>query len=220
MKKCEVVSLGVNCLSRTVLTRGGIKLRKADGELSCPFDLVAHPTNTVLKCLETNFENYFDDLFFELIKRNIFDFRGKGLWQKKDGTKFYHDKDCKLKDKEKIINRIKNRINNFNAIISSDKPVVFVMTIYSEADCLNEIYEALAKLRNNKPFNFVVISFDAKFKNLNPNIKILEIPSPDENFIKIWNTKKYINSKLGKYVEKMICDFVQLNIDDLLPERL
>ena len=39
-KKYEIVSLGVNCLPRTILTRHGIKPRKADGELSCPFDLV------------------------------------------------------------------------------------------------------------------------------------------------------------------------------------
>ena len=92
MKKYEIVSLGINCLPRTILTRGGIKPRKKDGELSCPFDLVAHPTEVILKCLQTNFEGYFDDLFFYLRKRNFLDFRGKGIWQKKDGTKFYHDK--------------------------------------------------------------------------------------------------------------------------------
>ena len=95
MKPYEIVSLGVNCLPRTILTRWGIKPKKADGELSCPFDLVAHSPETILKCLQTNFEGYFDDLFFKLRKRNILDFRGKGLWQKKDGTVFFHDKDCK-----------------------------------------------------------------------------------------------------------------------------
>ncbi len=98
-KKVEIVSLGVNCLPRTILTRHGIKPSKAQGELSCPFDLVYHPLPTIIYNLKTEFRDYLSDLYFVVRKRHIFDFRGKGIWGKKDGTKFYHDKDCKKKIK-------------------------------------------------------------------------------------------------------------------------
>ena len=81
--KYEIVSLGTNCLPRTVLTRGNIKPSKSDGELSCPFDLVSHPLETIVHCLETNFNDYFDDLFFQIRKRNFLDFRQKGYGKKK-----------------------------------------------------------------------------------------------------------------------------------------
>ena len=213
MKKCEIVSLGLNCLPRKVLTRGGIKPRKAEGELSCPFDLVSHPAEVVLKCLKTNFEGYFDDLYFKLRKKCFFDFRGKGLWLKEDGTKFFHDKDCKKNDREKFVQRVNRRIENFNKIIEAERPIVFVMTIYSLIDCLDEIYETLKTLRKDKPFEFVVIAFGVSPIISNKNINVLELALPDKNFVKIWNGTAYVNSKLGKYVEKTICDFVQARVD-------
>ena len=106
-KKYEIVSLGVNCLPRTILTRLGIKPCKADGELSCPFDLVMHKLDRITYYLSNNFEDYFDDLYFKVKKRNILDFRKKGCWWKNDGTEFRHDKDCQINDKEKLIARIK-----------------------------------------------------------------------------------------------------------------
>lgn len=215
MKKCEIVSLGINCLPRTVLTRGGIKPRKAEGELSCPFDLVAHPAETVLKCLQTNFEGYFDDLFFKLRKKHFFDFRGKGMWQKEDGTRFFHDKDCKKNDREKLVQRVKKRIENFNNIVNSDKPIVFVMSVYSETICIDEIYEILKKIRKDKPFEFVVIAFNTAIESKNKDINILELPFPNKNFVNTWNRTYYVNSKLGKYIEKTICDFVQSRINKI-----
>ena len=63
-KKYEIVSLGCNCMPRTVLTRLGIKPRKAQGELSCPFDLVKHNSQRIIYYLETDFKDYLDDLHF------------------------------------------------------------------------------------------------------------------------------------------------------------
>ena len=40
-EKDKYITLGVNCFPRTKLTKFGIKAKKADGELSYPFDLCA-----------------------------------------------------------------------------------------------------------------------------------------------------------------------------------
>ena len=219
MKKYEIVSLGLNCLPRTVLTRGGVKPRKADGELSCPFDLVAHPIETILKCLETNFEGYFDDLYFKLRKRNFLDFRKQGIWQKKDGTKFFHDKDCKQNDMEKLVNRIKNRIYNFNSIIAINKPVIFVMAVYSETNCIDKIFKELKRLRGDKPFKLLILDYGNNLNLQNKEIDVLKILLPDEKFIKIWNKTGYVKSKLGCYIEKMVCNFVKSNAEMMLKQE-
>ena len=39
------ISLGQNCFVRTILTRYGIKAKRKQGELSCPFDLFFLKTN-------------------------------------------------------------------------------------------------------------------------------------------------------------------------------
>ena len=135
MKKYEIVSLGLNCMPRTVLTHNGIKPSKAQGELSGPFDLVRHKLDSVIYYLGNDFKGYCDDLFFVPRKRCFIDFRGKGVWNKPDGTKFFHDKDCDKNDIEKLTERITRRIKNFREIIKNEKPILFVInTIDNNTD--------------------------------------------------------------------------------------
>ena len=94
IKKYEIISLGCNCIPRTIMTRQKIKPSKAEGELSCPFDLVVHTAKRVSYYIENQFYQYFDDLFFERYKKGWWDFRNKGIWRKTDKTYFFHDKDC------------------------------------------------------------------------------------------------------------------------------
>ena len=146
-------------MPRTVLTRLGIKPRKAQGELSCPFDLVKHNSQRIIYYLETDFKDYLDDLHFRLRKRNFFDFRGKGVWQKNDGTGFYHDKDCKSKDRDKLVKRITARIENFRKIMASDTPVLFVMNLIDNDIDLKRLYNVLNKVRGNKFFKVIIFDF-------------------------------------------------------------
>lgn len=207
-KKVEIVSLGVNCLPRTILTRGGVKPRKADGELSCPFDLVSHPFESIIYDLENDFKDYFSDLYFEVRKRNIFDFRKKGLWKKKDGTKFFHDKDCKIGDIIKLEKRIKHRIENFYSIIKSETPILFVLNIDKNAELIPELVKILEKICINKKFKIAILDFNNIVNYKHEKIEILKIPAPNDTFGTTWNMKKYRNSELGKYVEKCICQFI------------
>ena len=215
-KKYEIVSLGVNCLPRTILTRHGIKPRKADGELSCPFDLVAHRLDRIIYYLNNNFEDYFDDLSFKLRKRNVFDFRNKGIWVKEDETQFFHDKDCKINDREKLISRVSNRINNFNSIINNERPILFVLNITQKNGDIIELYNTLKKLRNGKFFKLAVLDFESVTEfgtKFNDDIYVLRLPNPIDRYYTKWNTSKFIKSALGKYFEKNICDFIKNIID-------
>ena len=208
-KKYEIVSLGCNCLPRTVLTRGGVKPSKKQGELSCPFDLVKHPIDCIIKYLNNDFDGYLDDLFFEVRKRNFLDFRKKGLWQKTDGTKFFHDKDCKISDREKLETRIKNRINNFRQIIKSDTPILFVFLVVENAEKIEELYKTLKRLCPHKKFSLAVIDLNYVMKSCPSDIHLLQLTEPIPKFDRNWNKNIYRNTKLGKYVEKNICCFVE-----------
>ncbi len=210
-KKFEIVSLGVNCLPRTVLTRHGIKPRKADGELSCPFDLVSHRLDRIIYYLNNNFADYFDDFSFKLRKRNFLDFRGKGIWVKEDETQFFHDKDCKINDKEKLISRIKNRINNFNTIIQNDRPILFVLNIVNNDGDIEELYNTLKRLRQGKKFKLAIFDFGQItefWSKYNDDIYILRLPKPIDRYYTLWNTSKFRNTNLGKYFEHCICEFI------------
>lgn len=213
-KKFEIISLGSNCLPRTVLTRGGIKPSKAEKELSCPFDLVRHTLNRIIHYLATDFEDYFDDIYFDIKKRNFLDFRKKGLWKKKDGTVFFHDRDCKYDNLEKLTERISHRIDNFRELISSKRPVLFVLNIQEDEDKVEELYNLLKLKMDKTPFVLAILDIGKiiKYTITNPNIYILKLPKPIPNYhngYNGWNSKKWRNSELAKYVELLICDFIQ-----------
>ena len=212
-KRYEIVSLGPNCLPRTILTRGGIKPSKAEGELTGPFDLVLNKLPNIVHYLQTDFSDYFDDLYFQIRKRNFLDFRKKGFWKKKDGTVFNHDKDCKINDKEKLVERFKNRIANFYKITSGNLPILFVLNLQNNPECVQDLYLALKKICNNQIFKLFVIDFEDKLQdNDNKDIHIYKLPLPIENYhdgFDGWNSKKFRESDLGKYVEKCICDEVK-----------
>ena len=50
-KKVKIVSLGWDCLPRTIFTWWGIKKTKENGELSYPFDLSMHNLSSTIKCI-------------------------------------------------------------------------------------------------------------------------------------------------------------------------
>lgn len=214
-KKVEIISLGVNCLPRTILTRGGVKPRKADGELSCPFDLVRHYLPNIIHYLETDFYDYFDDIHFVIRKRNFLDFRKRGKWHKNDGTVFYHDLDCQYYDKEKLFTRIKNRISNFHEILASEIPILFVLNLEDHEDRILDLYNILKKICSHKKFKLLIIDFfdicDEKF--INDDIAVLKLPLPFENWTDGWNGKKWIKSDFGKYVEKCVSTYTQRLIE-------
>ncbi len=179
-KKCQIISLGANCMVRSVLTRHGIKPSKAEGELSYPFDLAVHPISCVINALEENFATYFDGLFFESNRRHIFDFSKKrDVWKKDDGTCFNHDTDCGVNDFEKLKTRFLTRIENFNKTLDSGVPILFVIYIKDEESrkYINRLYDALQLRLRGGYFLLAVIDFNGIVKEeFYPQIRVLNLP--------------------------------------------
>ena len=211
-KKYEIVSLGTYCVTRTVLTRQNLKPRKAQGELSCPFDLVIHKPDRITHYIKTDFEGYFDDLYYKKYSRCFLDFRNKGLWMKEDGTSFFHDKDCKQNDKEKLIQRVSSRIENFRDIIKNDKHIIFVQAIKEDDEDIENLYSVLSAVRENKPFKLIILDLNDVVKKEYSNIPILKIPFPSRRYGKYWDRKRYYESKKGIAFEKALTEMVEAEI--------
>lgn len=213
-KKFEIVSLGVNCLPRTLLTRKNLKPRKAQGELSCPFDLVFHEPERITHYIENDFANYFDDLYFSARKKGWWDFRKKGLWKKDDGTRFFHDKDCKINDREKLVNRVSKRMDNFRKILENEKPIIFVQALKHTEDIEN-LYNVLKKKRGNKPFKLAILDFNGIVSKEYENISVFKIPYPNiKKYEAYWNKKRNYDSQQGRIFEEN----VKLSIEKVIDE--
>lgn len=208
-KRYEIVSLGLNCLPRTILTAGNVKPSKREGELTGPFDIVIHPLKTVIQSIQDDFQTYCDDIYFEPYKCNIFDFRNHGYWKKPDGTIFVHEK--RLKKREDVLDVINRRINNFRKIINSETPILFILFIRDKNDreLVNTLYDVLKAKIQHKAFKLAVLDFyGISSLNYYPEIKLLNMEEPIENYHNNWNRKYFKNNPLGIYISKTICSFV------------
>lgn len=205
----KIVSLGCNCIPRTILTRWGVKPLKSQGELSMPFDLATFETFEITKNIENNFEDFFENLEFI---DNKLPFGRKSYWQKSpDCIRFVHEKKLTKNDKNKLIEIYQNRIKNFNECLESKTPILFVQLIGDCSD-VNRLYEILLQKRAEKPFIFIVIDTENIVKNYNENIKLLKLNYPSKLYKNFWWSKIFYGSKQGKNFEREIVDFCIDNI--------
>ena len=122
-----VISLGVDCLPRAMATKFNFKKNKANGELSCPFDLAWHDYETTCRLIENDFDNYLNTTRLYI--------NSNGHIAHRDYTIiFNHESDNADKllefarnDYELFCERYKNRIDNFHKLLSTTEHVVFLL---------------------------------------------------------------------------------------------
>lgn len=200
----KIVSLGHNCFPRTVLTRWGLKPDKSEGELSMPFDLATFETFEITKNIENNFKNFFDNIEFKT-SNSFLD--KKQYWIKApDCIEFVHEKNLDKNDKFKLIETYKKRIENFNICLNDPVSILFVQLL---GDCqdIENLYTIVEKIRNGKPFEFVVIDPFSVTNSKKDHLHILKIPYPHEKYQANWWSKPFYTSKEGQKFEKAIADF-------------
>lgn len=201
------VSLGVNCFNRVVLTRHHLKNKKSDGEKSLPFDLCVCPLDTMVFCLENDFKDYFISLKYD---------KKDNIWKNsKLKISYNHDQDCSSKDKNKLIKRYEDRINNLRELLKDKSEKVFIISLLqvkeNDDKLINKVHALLEK-KCNSLFKLVVVSIDKnnkiENKKLNKNIYYKHISHPYPNYWGEWYKGEYFNSPEGKAFEKKYIDFV------------
>lgn len=171
----RIVSLGSNCFPRTVATWWKRKPTKRQGEIGCPFDLSLQPLQLVEKYVATDFKDYFSTLSFN---------NEQGLWTIDKDIKFCHDLDCQADDRQKIIDRFSQRIENLRYILKEEtKPALFIcfyspdlapQDITETHRLYNNLYQSIAKYRKERKFKFLVVdTFNViETKQLLPEIEV------------------------------------------------
>ncbi|MGL4758153.1 MAG: DUF1796 family putative cysteine peptidase [Patescibacteria group bacterium] len=145
----KIVSLGYDCLPRTVATFWGLKPRKKSGELTCPFDLSLHPYTSVIEAIKTDFSNYLNPNFLasHLVEKS-YDENDKFICIKNTyyNCIFSHERREEFRNNNfaKLIALYKTRINNFYQYINSS-PILFI--IHSKQ---NLEVEPLIQILSNK----------------------------------------------------------------------
>lgn len=139
------ISLGWNCYSAVKAVEMGIRSRKADGYMTCPFDEALTNYPGIIECIRDDFASFFDLEIFEvsdtnpyctgdtLIRNTKYNFvfnhespNHANLWQseKWPGGRGHFV----LNSFEKFKERYEKRIQNFRNYLNSEKEITFIIT--------------------------------------------------------------------------------------------
>ena len=163
----RIVSLGWNCLPRTLLTLWMLKPSKGVGEKSMPFDLIATPPEIAAHFLSNDFADYFDGEWTYKTEN------GYKCWYSEvfKGLFFPHDPDCGPGEEgqNKLRARLRRRIEAFREAMAFEGPVLFVFhkallwdlrPLDHKAEDIELLCREVARLRNGKPYKILVFACD------------------------------------------------------------
>ena len=183
----HIVSLGCDCLPRVLTTAVKLKPRKIYGEKTLPFDLCrSFDLSKTIKLIETDFENYFDNL-------NI--------------SKELYPHDYKL-IKEHFIIRYKKRISNFLELMKSEKSIYFIYADFDnliDANAIKKLYSVLENKRNGRPFRIIILTAkDIIISNPDIYVIIQDFKINDGTWIKSFiNDYGEIDDKYSRFCRKV-----------------
>lgn len=183
--KYQIISLGSDCMSRTLPTFWGLKPRKKDGEKSFPFDLSGNNITGLKQNLKTDFADFFDGLVWSKDFNHYINI--------KKGCYYLHEED--LSDTPESValfhQRFSERIDNFRAALKADKPIIFVFHYGEQLCCstpdeVDGLYELVKELRGDKPMSFFIIDTTRTLKNVHKDALLYQPDFLPQDYV--WHT--------------------------------
>lgn len=208
----QIVSLGGDCLCRTIPTMWGVKPTRAEGEKGFPFDLSNIPLGVVREAIAADFKNYDQGLSFD---------SSWGCWvNAKKGCYYCHEHDLtgSAEDLAKLKERFNRRIDNLREAMQTDKPVIFIVHYgngwcpQDRPDDVKKLFQAVKKIRGDKPMAFVAVDtrhdMEAEDGIINVDTSML---SDDY----LWHIDEHRYTKEGLAFEQGMIDLISAEIKRL-----
>lgn len=211
---CKVVSLGTDCLSRTLPTRWGLKLPKALGERTHPFDLAVHPYEAVCQVLADDFASYCEPSQLMVGGRNY-------VVHKRLKIQFNHEiGEAYAENNFSYFREIyERRVNNFRKDVANN-PVLFVIHMTSN-HVPTELYNILRLRLRRDDWRLLVLNtsadpYDAAAAA--PQEMLLHhVPYPYPGYV--WHTAPHYSSEAGQDFERRLVAILRQTIEDHFPRR-
>jgi hypothetical protein len=214
----NMLSLGGDCFSRTVLTRWGLKRTSKLGEYSCPFDLAVTYPETVELLIKTDFEGFMDpsNLAFNAATNGCFNKRYSINFNHETGTDYAANNFNKLR----LLYNL--RVSNYRHLVSASKPLFMLMYLPIFMDA-QPYYKGIAEriLRNiesqrNEHTSLLILNAHAPDKApaldgfIDSNLEWINIPVPDAGYV--WHDASWFMSDSGINHEKMVIEYVKAHL--------
>jgi hypothetical protein len=158
----SLISLGEDCLSRSIPTKWGLKPPRLLGEATMPFDLSVHPPEAVAEILESDFADYLrsERLSFDTDRNFSVDVRRGILWNHEVGSEWAEN------GFERLRSHYLRRIANFRTALNDGRSTLLLLYV---SEALNDyivrvayrIARALNRLGTNRIAVACLVSSDA-----------------------------------------------------------
>lgn len=168
-----------------------------------PFDLAVHLPNFIPMIISSEFTNYLSDIrndgstFFELyFKSGFFSKPKKMAW-------LNHDTDLEG-DRNKLVERYRQRIKNFQDAIKKRIPTIFIQACEVSYNT-TKLTKVLKENQCGNPHKIIYIDIGANLivKSAG-NIHIIKSQLPYNNYV--WHSEEHKNSDQGRLFENKIIE--------------
>jgi hypothetical protein len=214
-EKYNIISLGLDCLPRSICAKYGLIVSRKNGRMTCPFDLAVHSFAGMLHALQLGFCNYGDVENFSINNNGY-------VHDCKYSAVFNHDSEyVKLTNGfDQFSKKIKNRIKSFETyVLAPGFKIFFAHLPYSTSpDDATKISNIIKHRYSIK--DFVVFALSTSILNTKKRKIKLEcgywhcIPIPASNYL--WHDANYYATDQGVEFELKILDELLEIIDAVI----
>lgn len=219
----DLLSLGFDCLGRTVPTRWGLKKPRCLGERSGPFDLAVHMPEVVTQLLLSDFEGYMNppNLRYDPGLGYCVDERLRIHYNHEQGSRYAED------DFSELLAVYARRLDGFRLALQSPRPLLLVahspptMGVYQQQiDGLRDAFRLVAARREAPTEMLMIKTYDTA--SVSPSIQsfaeagftYLLTQLPAEGYI--WFEPQHFLSDVGFEWEKSIVTAIEDVIQRLM----
>jgi tetratricopeptide (TPR) repeat protein len=213
----KLISLGFDCLPRTVATRWGIKPSRLQGEKSCPFDLAFHSFSNICNLLKNNFQDYLDSQYLKTIPCDLYPEK-LIVFNTKYFCRFNHEYSDNWHENNfsKFRERYQQRIDNFYNYLHSN-PILFILNLPCDRTAFipTELIDIISQKFPDLYFKILVlnISLNNSANHLeNEDTRIVSehilLPSSDYH----WSLPKCYTSEAGIKFEREIANLIKKTV--------
>ncbi len=208
----KIISLGFDCLPRTIATRWGIKPSRSQGELSCPFDLAFHSYSNICKLLDNDFDDYLNPQYLDLVTDEYQPYKTIVV-NTKYLCKFVHENGNIWQENEfqRFRKRYQQRIDNFHSYLKGS-PILFILNLNINSYDVypQELADIIERKFPDLSFNILVIdtspngqkSKPKENKSADSRISIEHVPLPSTNYR--WSLSNHYTTEAGILFERKI----------------
>lgn len=215
----NMLSLGGDCFSRTVLTRWGLKRTAKLGERSGPFDLAVTSPEAVDALLQNDFDGFMEPANL-IFKRNI-----ENCWNTRYHINFNHERgpEFAIDEFAKLRTIYEARVANFRQTIAESTPLflmlylpIFMPAGRSYVSLIKGILHRIQAQRTGPTTLLVVNSYahedspgvEAFFED---DFEWCNIPLPHPEYC--WHDASWFMSDLGIAYEREVIARVKMHLD-------